>query len=245
MYQPSRCFARDASCAEGGSNVGPDGAGTSCAAVTRGRATRTASSFRMVSSLGSGAASALRAEARLATGRLVTNRAGPQRRPRGGGVADGRPPPSVLAAIDLQRSRASLVVARRGGSPLVGYAVTEVVRVRFTVEPNYAGWRLDRYLQEKIRRLSRERVQRLIETRVETATGVGSSPRRESSPASRSRSSRTSSPSPRRRSTSASCTTTARSSSWTSRPASPCTRPRATSRTPSPRSRARASPTGR
>ncbi|HYQ81047.1 MAG TPA: RluA family pseudouridine synthase [Anaeromyxobacteraceae bacterium] len=42
-----------------------------------------------------------------------------------------------------------------------------LVRVRFTVEENYAGWRLDRYLQEKIRRLSRERVQRLIETRLE------------------------------------------------------------------------------
>jgi len=42
-----------------------------------------------------------------------------------------------------------------------------LVRVPFTVEPNYAGWRLDRYLQEKIRRLSRERIQRLIETRLE------------------------------------------------------------------------------
>jgi len=42
-----------------------------------------------------------------------------------------------------------------------------LVRVPFTVEPNYAGWRLDRYLQEKIRRLSRERIQRLIETRIE------------------------------------------------------------------------------
>ena len=41
------------------------------------------------------------------------------------------------------------------------------MRVPFTVEPNYAGWRLDRYLQEKIRRLSRERIQRLIETRIE------------------------------------------------------------------------------
>ncbi len=40
-------------------------------------------------------------------------------------------------------------------------------RVRFTVEQNYAGWRLDRYLQEKIRRLSRERIQRIIETRLE------------------------------------------------------------------------------
>jgi 23S rRNA pseudouridine1911/1915/1917 synthase len=42
-----------------------------------------------------------------------------------------------------------------------------LVRVPFTVEPNYAGWRLDRYLQQKIRRLSRERIQRLIEGRLE------------------------------------------------------------------------------
>ncbi|MGA8893277.1 MAG: RluA family pseudouridine synthase [Anaeromyxobacteraceae bacterium] len=42
-----------------------------------------------------------------------------------------------------------------------------LVRVPFEVEPNYAGWRLDRYLQEKIRRLSRERIQRLIESRIE------------------------------------------------------------------------------
>lgn len=34
--------------------------------------------------------------------------------------------------------------------------------VPFRVELNYAGWRLDRYLAEKIRRLSRTRVQRLI-----------------------------------------------------------------------------------
>jgi 23S rRNA pseudouridine1911/1915/1917 synthase len=49
--------------------------------------------------------------------------------------------------------------------------VTHVVRVRFTVEPNYAGWRLDRYLQDKIRRLSRERVQYLIEHRLEAEGG--------------------------------------------------------------------------
>lgn len=42
-----------------------------------------------------------------------------------------------------------------------------VVRVHFTVEENYAGWRLDRYLREKIRRLSRERIRALIETRLE------------------------------------------------------------------------------
>ncbi|HTS79228.1 MAG TPA: RluA family pseudouridine synthase [Myxococcaceae bacterium] len=37
------------------------------------------------------------------------------------------------------------------------------VDVTFTVEPNYDGWRLDRYLCEKIRRLSRTRVQRILE----------------------------------------------------------------------------------
>ncbi len=49
--------------------------------------------------------------------------------------------------------------------------MAQVVRVRFTVEPNYAGWRLDRYLQEKIRRLSRERVQYLIEHRLQADGG--------------------------------------------------------------------------
>jgi 23S rRNA pseudouridine1911/1915/1917 synthase len=43
--------------------------------------------------------------------------------------------------------------------------VTEgVVEVSFTVEPNYAGWRLDLYLCGKIRRLSRARVQRILRT---------------------------------------------------------------------------------
>jgi 23S rRNA pseudouridine1911/1915/1917 synthase len=41
-----------------------------------------------------------------------------------------------------------------------------VVEVTFTVEPNYAGWRLDLYLCEKIRRLSRVRVQRILRTAV-------------------------------------------------------------------------------
>ena len=38
------------------------------------------------------------------------------------------------------------------------------MEVAFTVEPNYAGWRLDVYLCEKIRRLSRARVQRILRT---------------------------------------------------------------------------------
>jgi 23S rRNA pseudouridine1911/1915/1917 synthase len=39
-----------------------------------------------------------------------------------------------------------------------------VVEVTFIVEPNYAGWRLDLYLCEKIRRLSRARVQHILKT---------------------------------------------------------------------------------
>ena len=57
-----------------------------------------------------------------------------------------------------------------GSSGMLAH-VTHVVRVRFTVEPNYAGWRLDRYLQEKIQRLSRERVQHLIAYRLECEDG--------------------------------------------------------------------------
>ncbi len=41
-----------------------------------------------------------------------------------------------------------------------------VVEVPFEVEGNYAGWRLDRYLQQKIARLSRTRIQQLIRERL-------------------------------------------------------------------------------
>jgi 23S rRNA pseudouridine1911/1915/1917 synthase len=36
------------------------------------------------------------------------------------------------------------------------------VEIEYVVEPNYAGWRLDHYLCEKLRRLSRMRIQRII-----------------------------------------------------------------------------------
>lgn len=39
----------------------------------------------------------------------------------------------------------------------------EIVLIPYTVEANYAGWRLDRYLCEKLRRASRERVKEIIE----------------------------------------------------------------------------------
>lgn len=38
----------------------------------------------------------------------------------------------------------------------------DVVELTYTVEPNYAGWRLDKYLCQKLRRASRTRVQEII-----------------------------------------------------------------------------------
>ncbi len=47
----------------------------------------------------------------------------------------------------------------------------EIIEIRFTVEPQYAGWRLDRYLQLRIKRLSRTRIAEMIR-RVLTVNGV-------------------------------------------------------------------------
>lgn len=41
-----------------------------------------------------------------------------------------------------------------------------VIEVKFEVEQNYEGWRLDRYLQQKITRLSRNRIQQIIRDRL-------------------------------------------------------------------------------
>jgi 23S rRNA pseudouridine1911/1915/1917 synthase len=49
--------------------------------------------------------------------------------------------------------------------------VPRVVRAHFTVERNYAGWRLDRYLMEKIRRLTPEKAAFLVEQRLDAADG--------------------------------------------------------------------------
>lgn len=49
----------------------------------------------------------------------------------------------------------------------VCYGRAVQVRVRFEVEPNYRGWRLDAYLAQKIRRLTPEKVAFLIAHRLE------------------------------------------------------------------------------
>ncbi|HYO66308.1 MAG TPA: RluA family pseudouridine synthase [Archangium sp.] len=44
-----------------------------------------------------------------------------------------------------------------------GQAPEGYVDILFVVEPNHAGWRLDRYLSEKLRRLTRERLHGIIQ----------------------------------------------------------------------------------
>ncbi len=46
-----------------------------------------------------------------------------------------------------------------------------IVRAHFTVERNYAGWRLDRYLMDKIRRLTPEKAAFLVAERLDAADG--------------------------------------------------------------------------
>lgn len=50
----------------------------------------------------------------------------------------------------------------RGDAKNVVRPTAEWIEMSFVVEANYAGWRLDKYLCEKIQRLSRTRVQRII-----------------------------------------------------------------------------------
>jgi 23S rRNA pseudouridine1911/1915/1917 synthase len=56
---------------------------------------------------------------------------------------------------------------KRAESPLAPHsseaAPEGYIDIEYVVEPNYAGWRLDRYLGEKIRRLSRERIQQILQ----------------------------------------------------------------------------------
>ena len=53
--------------------------------------------------------------------------------------------------------------SREATSSSFGEAPEGYVDLPFVVEPNYAGWRLERYLAEKLRRLSRERLHGIIQ----------------------------------------------------------------------------------
>ncbi|WP_224361278.1 RluA family pseudouridine synthase [Hyalangium versicolor] len=48
-------------------------------------------------------------------------------------------------------------------SPPSGEVAGSYIDIEYVVEPNYAGWRLERYLGEKIRRLSRARILGIIQ----------------------------------------------------------------------------------
>jgi 23S rRNA pseudouridine1911/1915/1917 synthase len=72
-------------------------------------------------------------------------------------------PGAAAAEVTKSASAASTPLGMAGR---ISELAEGVVEVTFTVEPNYAGWRLDRYLCEKIRRLSRARIQHILRTAV-------------------------------------------------------------------------------
>ena len=49
----------------------------------------------------------------------------------------------------------------------------KIIEVRFVVEEDFHGWRLDHYLKRKIRRLSRTKIQEIIASQLELARGRG------------------------------------------------------------------------
>ena len=70
------------------------------------------------------------------------------------------PPPRSPMADPLSQDDAALEDAATEAEEEAGSTFT----VHFVVEPNYRGWRLDRYLCAKIRRLSRAKAQAIIRT---------------------------------------------------------------------------------
>jgi 23S rRNA pseudouridine1911/1915/1917 synthase len=71
----------------------------------------------------------------------------------------------------IRRTKPAGDRAARRPAPRCYGARVATVRVPFTVEANYDGWRLDRYLQEKLRRLAPERIEYLIAHRLEAEDG--------------------------------------------------------------------------
>src|SRR3954471_9150258 len=91
------------------------------------------------------------------------------RRPPDGAAAPGRDRSASAssAALSMTSAKIAEMEPESGG----------FVDVEFVVEPNYAGWRLDRYLCHKIRRLSRAKVQRIIERSLVSDRPLKTSPR--------------------------------------------------------------------
>jgi 23S rRNA pseudouridine1911/1915/1917 synthase len=77
---------------------------------------------------------------------------------RPGAALDAKAPVAIVRASAAERGR-----NMAGTIPKTAPEESaDFVEIEFVVEHNYAGWRLDRYLCAKIRRLSRTRVQRII-----------------------------------------------------------------------------------
>lgn len=77
--------------------------------------------------------------------------------------------------VRLDERAAERRLAREDRPPAPDWAPADTVVVRYCVEPNYEGMRLDHYLCARIARLSRNRVQRII--RAATFRRDGSRPR--------------------------------------------------------------------
>jgi len=78
--------------------------------------------------------------------------AGADARVAGRGTGDPQAGDPRAGELEVVEDEAALEAAAAGSS----------YTVRFVVEPNYRGWRLDRYLCAKIRRLSRAKAQEII-----------------------------------------------------------------------------------
>src|SRR5450755_932648 len=85
------------------------------------------------------------------------------------------PCPDAAGAGVTKSAGAARSRLRMGGR--IDEVAEGVVEVSFTVEANYAGWRLDQYLCEKIRRLSRVRIQRILRTALVSDTPLKASTR--------------------------------------------------------------------
>ncbi len=71
---------------------------------------------------------------------------------------DSMPPAEDTKLVDDELNGETEIEDEAEGGP-----TEEIVEMRYTVEPNYAGWRLDKYLTQKIKRASRTRIQEIIE----------------------------------------------------------------------------------
>ena len=170
-----RARARSQTGSRPGRGAGPDGAPAARQGPQAQGGRAAAGAHKTAAPAADGAREA-REEDRRSGGAQEADR-GQSRRPRGlpEPGAGQRPLGRIPRADDEPRLQLRRVgEARRrdrkgrpGDGGLSAVFTVTLRRVPVQVEPAFAGWRLDLYLQQKIRRLSREQIQRLIATRLE------------------------------------------------------------------------------